>query len=530
VDGLQNKGVGLMASPYFSPINLPTQDFSAIRQAGESWGRAYQQAGQAIGQIGSAYFKRKGMEKQASQFIKSDMGKDYLRGMGWDEESINKIDNDPKEAEKLAYDAIREAGGVENVEARMYRSMQEDRQRKTERRQNYLFNQQKLAQQGEIDHYNTMSQEVMNPEYESIEKEISGLRTSMRDLAETTEDPSSKEYSGKINSYLGDIKKKQDELSDISKTMPMYELDPAKFNVAYGRTDNPYQMKHKMNTLQLLQKRKDTLGDNNFDMLKQKAEAKNLIDQENAEVGFNQFRDLDPYVFDESDRMRKVMDYGAKSGLQFTKDQRQDMASSIRLIDPEKVSSSKKSIFDRYKVADQDSIMESSQDLNTLLASDNPIADVSAVEKFARILQPEGLLTEDDINRAGGSKGLVDRLGRAYEELKTGKLSTEARNDLEEVAGLFMKIASERKYLNVEKSINEVAKKYDARPEDIRERFFSEDLRNIPADQLKRIKGEGGGEMMEVKHQGKMVEGEVIFEFKDGKKLVRLPNGDELVY
>ena len=69
------------------------------------------------------------MEKQASQFIKSDMGKDYLRGMGWDEESISKIDNDPKEAEKLAYDAIREAGGVENVEARMYRSMQEDRQK-----------------------------------------------------------------------------------------------------------------------------------------------------------------------------------------------------------------------------------------------------------------------------------------------------------------------------------------------------------------------------------------------------------------
>jgi hypothetical protein len=93
-----------------------------------------------------------------------------------------------------------------------------------------------------------------------------------------------------------------------------------------------------------------------------------------------------------------------------------------------------------------------------------------------------------------------------------------------------MQRASERKYLNIEKTINEVSKKYDAKPEDIRERFFSEDAMNIPTDQLKRIKGEGGGKMMEVKHQGKMVEGEVIFEFKDGKKLVRLPNGKELVY
>ena len=119
---------------------------------------------------------------------------------------------------------------------------------------------------------------------------------------------------------------------------------------------------------------------------------------------------------------------------------------------------------------------------------------------------------------------------RAYEQLATGKLSDDAREDLRTVSDLFLKRASERKCLNIEKSINEVAKKFDARPEDIRERFFSEDAMNIPADMLKEIKGEGGGKMMNVKHQGKMVEGEVIFEFKDGKKLVRLPNGEELVY
>ena len=519
-----------MASPYFSSMNLPQQDFSVLQNAGRAWGEAYQQAGKAIGEIGSAYFKRRGMEKQASQFIKSKMGKEYLKGMGWDAESIRKIDDDPKEAEKLAYDAIREAGGVENVEARLFRSMQEQRQAELEERQNYLFEQQKLSQQGEIDHYNRMSQEVMNPEYESIEKEISGLRASMRDLAETTEDPSSKEYSGRINSYLSDINKKQDQLSQINKTMPMYELNPEKFNIAYGQTDNPYQMKHKMNALQMLQKREDSLGTNNFDYLKKQAEVKNLLDQEKAEEGFNQFRDLDPYVFDESDKMRKVMDYGLKGGFQFSKDQREDMAKSIRFIDPEDVSSSKKSIFERYKVGDQDSIIEASEDLNALLDSDNPIADVAAVEKFARILQPKGLLTEDDINRVGGSKAFDDRLERAYEELRSGKLSDQARKDLRTASGLFMQRASERKYLNIEKTINEVAKKYDARPEDIRERFFSEDAMNIPADQLKRIKGEGGGKMIKVKYQGKMVEGEVTFEFKDGKKLVRLPDGEERVY
>ena len=71
-----------MASPYFSKINLHQQDFSVLQNAGRAWGEAYQKAGEAIGQLGSAYFKRQGMMKQAEQFAKSEMGQEYLRGQG----------------------------------------------------------------------------------------------------------------------------------------------------------------------------------------------------------------------------------------------------------------------------------------------------------------------------------------------------------------------------------------------------------------------------------------------------------------
>ena len=514
-------------SPFYSPIRVNQSDFSGITRGAESYGRSVgaglEKLGDAVGKVASSYFEEKAFEEQASDFMMTPQGRKFM-----DARKLNIENKD--DALKHIKGAINNAGGFKEFMSQLQSEMQMQQADVLEERQNYLFEQQKLSQQGETDHYNRMSQEVMNPEYESVEKEISGLRSSMRDLAETTEDPSSKEYSGRINSYLSDIKKKQDQLGQINKTMPMYELNPEKFNVAYGQTDNPYQMKHKMNTLQMLQKREDSLGNNNYDILKKQAETKNLLDQEKAEVAFNEFRDIDPYVFDESDRMRKVMDFGLKREAQFSKDQREDMAKSIRFIDPEDVASSKKSIFDRYKVGDQDSIIESATDLNALLNSDNPVADGAAVEKFARILQPTGLLTEDDINRAGGSKGFEDRMKRAYEQLATGKLSNEAKDDLRAVSNLFLQRASERKYLNIEKTINEVAKKYDTKPEDIRERFFSEDAMNIPTDQLKRIKGEGGGKMMKVKHQGKMVEGEVTFEFKDGKKLVRLPNGEEKVY
>jgi hypothetical protein len=108
-----------MASPYFSKINLHQQDFSVLQNAGRAWGDAYQQAGEAIGKIGSAYFKRQGMMNQAEQFAKSEMGQEYLRGQGYTQEQLDKIAEDPSEAKKLVYDASREAGGIDKLMTQM---------------------------------------------------------------------------------------------------------------------------------------------------------------------------------------------------------------------------------------------------------------------------------------------------------------------------------------------------------------------------------------------------------------------------
>ena len=53
-----------MASPYFQNINLQKQDFSALQAGGRAMGEAYASAFNAIGQIGSAYFERKSMERK----------------------------------------------------------------------------------------------------------------------------------------------------------------------------------------------------------------------------------------------------------------------------------------------------------------------------------------------------------------------------------------------------------------------------------------------------------------------------------
>lgn len=498
-----------MASPYFSPINLPTQDFSAIRQAGESWGRAYQQAGQAIGQIGSAYFKRKGMEKQASQFIKSDMGKDYLRGMGWDEESINKIDNDPKEAEKLAYDAIREAGGVENVEARMLRMQQAEIQKQQEQIQLYNFNAKKRADRATRLHNKTLMQQVPNEEYTKIEKEISENRKSMQALARSG-DP---DLHTKVNNYMELIKAGNEKLKNISPTVSMYELDPKKFDSMYGTPKTPEQMQLKQQTLMQLQKRQDELGDDYVERETKKLALKNAEQAEQAEQLVPSFVAEKRYVFSEAERQREVQKFEKSNNAQFTKEQRDSMASTIRLIEPKEIMAEKQRMFKNDEIDKDNQIIKASEELFTLLDADQGITDKSSIEKYARMLQPTGILTDNDLARIGGSPDVANRIRDAFSLMKDGTMSPENEEMIKEAAELLRDLAVESKLKNMERQISTLSTSYDVDPEIMRDRFYKADYNDTKAYQDK-IKRE--------KNRGKDV---FKFETNDGKKVYEKPDG-----
>ena len=104
-----------MASPYFTPINAPKEDFSVLQNAGQAWSNAYQQGFDAVAKVGTSYFKKKGRERQAESFIKTPMGRDYLKQQGYSEEDLVKLDSDPNEAKKLVADAAKDAGGIDNL-------------------------------------------------------------------------------------------------------------------------------------------------------------------------------------------------------------------------------------------------------------------------------------------------------------------------------------------------------------------------------------------------------------------------------
>jgi hypothetical protein len=130
-----------MASPYFQNINLQKQDFSALQAGGRAMGEAYASGFRAIGQIGSAYFERKNMERKAQEIVKTPQGQNMLVANGMSKEEVASMAEDPKKANKMMYDIINDAGGIEKFNSQMKDFQQTEMQQKQFAQQTKQHNQ-----------------------------------------------------------------------------------------------------------------------------------------------------------------------------------------------------------------------------------------------------------------------------------------------------------------------------------------------------------------------------------------------------
>lgn len=130
-----------MASPYFQNINLQKQDFSALQAGGRAMGEAYASGFRAIGQIGSAYFERKNMERKAQEIVKTPQGQSMLVANGMSKEEVASMAEDPKKANKMMYDIINDAGGIDKFNSQMKEFQQNEIQKKRFAQETKLHNQ-----------------------------------------------------------------------------------------------------------------------------------------------------------------------------------------------------------------------------------------------------------------------------------------------------------------------------------------------------------------------------------------------------
>ena len=112
--------------------------------------------------------------------------------------------------------------------------------------------------------------------------------------------------------------------------------------------------------------------------------------------------------------------------------------------------------------------MEAADDLEAFLTEGNPLSSSVAKEKLARMVQPKGILTEDDLKRMGGSQAFIDRFQSFIEQQKTGTLDPKLKKYLEETTAVFRKRAQEVLMEKTDYTVKSLAKNFEITPEEVR--------------------------------------------------------------
>lgn len=118
-----------MASPYFTPVRVRPINTSGMAEAGQAVGNMYanlgKQVGNAIGQVGSAYFENKKLERTMMDHIKTEEGVNFLREKGYsDEEISNLMKGGDKSIRNEVKKIYRDAGGVDAVRDKLRDTME----------------------------------------------------------------------------------------------------------------------------------------------------------------------------------------------------------------------------------------------------------------------------------------------------------------------------------------------------------------------------------------------------------------------
>lgn len=188
-----------------------------------------------------------------------------------------------------------------------------------------------------------------------------------------------------------------------------------------------------------------------------------LGDQFSSRVG-----GLEPYFFSESDATNAVSNEATKLGINLNKDQLAQSVSKQKIISTKDLRSAADTRFSKLNLDEPRTVLEAADDLEAFLTEGNPLSSSVAKEKLARMVQPKGILTEDDLKRMGGSQAFIDRFQSFIEQQKTGTLDPKLKKYLEETTAVFRKRAQEVLMEKTDYTVKSLAKNFEITPEEVR--------------------------------------------------------------
>jgi hypothetical protein len=403
---------------------LGRMDFSAFQTAGAAQARANEAFGNALGQAATAYFKGKEKKERAKEMTQ------YLMGQGASEEDAKAIAKNPflqneyqrKQAADQQMqiakmqDATRRAEGGAN---RAQKAAEMEAQQKKE--------------QIATDFKQKLLSETVDPAVQANFEQaqpglfaLGGDSTRRNQFLEYRRDQQPKVIAGELGS------------TDFAKFARDNQLDP---NLAYNRFVNLEAQEQAT--------AKENLG--------------KLGDQFASKVGA-----LSPYYFSESDAINAVSNEATKLGINLNKDQLAQAVSKQKVISTKDLRSAADTRFSKLNLDEPRTILEAADDLESFLDQGGVLSGKVAKEKLARMVQPAGILTEDDLRRMGTSSSFMDSLNTLLEEKKTGKVDEVLEGYLRETTKVFRQRAQEVLKEKTDYTVNSLANNFGITPEEVR--------------------------------------------------------------
>jgi len=177
---------------------------------------------------------------------------------------------------------------------------------------------------------------------------------------------------------------------------------------------------------------------------------------------------LQPYYFSDSDATNAVSNEATKLGINLNKDQLAQAVSKQKIIPTKDLRSAADTRFSKLNLDEPRTVLEAADDLEAFLTEGNPLSSSVAKEKLARMVQPQGILTEDDLKRMGGSQAFMDRFQSFIEQQKTGTLDAKLKEYLQETTAVFRKRAQEVLMEKTDFTVNSLANNFEITPEEVR--------------------------------------------------------------
>jgi hypothetical protein len=177
---------------------------------------------------------------------------------------------------------------------------------------------------------------------------------------------------------------------------------------------------------------------------------------------------LSPYYFSESDARNAVTDEATKLGINLNKDQLAQAVSKQKIIPTKDLRSTADTRFSKLNLDEPRTILEAADDLEAFLNEGGVLSGKVAKEKLARMVQPAGILTEDDLRRMGTSSAFMDSLNTLLEEKKTGKIDKTLEGYLRDTTKVFKKRAQQVLQEKTDYVVNSLANNFGITPEEAR--------------------------------------------------------------